>query len=278
MGRWFARFLLREGFEVVLSGRNQTRLEEAGRETGAETASAVTAVQSADVILLSVAIDSFEEVVRELADHIRPEQTVIDITSVKEAPVAAMHRYLKTEKVLGAHPLFGPGAGGIAHQNFVLTPTSETEKGLAAKVETYLTEREARVTIMSPQEHDAMMAVVLGLAHYIAIVSADTLLGLDKFKEMKNISGITYKVLLTLIESVLSEDPELYASLQMHLGSAAAIEKRFREKAGLWADLVSAKDRDGFVRRMTELKERLEKESPDFGKAYENMYRIAQDL
>ncbi|GAI64600.1 unnamed protein product, partial [marine sediment metagenome] len=28
---------------------------------------------------------------------------------------------------------------------------------------------------------------------------------------------ITYKVLLTLVESVLSEDPELYASLQMNL-------------------------------------------------------------
>ena len=50
---------------------------------------------------------------------------------------------------------------------------------------------------MTPQEHDQMMSVVLGLAHFIAIVSADTLLSFEKFQEMKKIGGTTFKILYT---------------------------------------------------------------------------------
>ncbi|MFC1961800.1 prephenate dehydrogenase [Chloroflexota bacterium] len=278
MGRWFARFLRDGGHDVVISGRNPAKLKEAGEQLGVKTAANTEAAKTADVILLSVSIESFADVVRELSPQINPGQTVIDITSVKEFPVTTMHHYLKTPKILGAHPLFGPGAKGFARQNFVLTPTNDTEKALADKVSQYLTERDARVTRMTPQEHDGMMTVILGLAHFIAIVSADTLLAADKLRDMPGISGITYKVLLTLIESVLSEDPELYASLQMHLPGISKVESMFREKTELWTDLVASGNRGEFVRRMQELKKRLEEDAPDFGKAYEKMYKIAQDL
>jgi prephenate dehydrogenase len=186
-----------------------------------------------------------------------------------------MHKYLSAALVLGIHPLFGPGAAGIAGQNFVLTPTSEKEEVLAGKIRKYLEARGARVSIMTPQEHDEKMAVVLGLSHFVAIVAGDTLLTADRLKQEGKVGGITYRVLLTLVESVISEDPELYASIQMNLPGTAAIESLFQEKVGEWADLVKSKDRAGFVRRMKQLKERLEKDNPDFGRAYQNMYRLA---
>ncbi|MFC1914189.1 prephenate dehydrogenase [Chloroflexota bacterium] len=278
MGRWFADFLLKDGKDVVISGRNQEKLNEAGKRLGVKTASNAEAVKEADIILLSVSIESFEEVAIEISPHINAEQTVIDITSIKESPMATMHKYLKTERILGTHPLFGPGARGISNQNFVLTPTNEMERGLAGKVQEYLEGKGARVTLMTPQEHDAMMTIILGLAHFIAIVSADTLLTADKLRQTEKIGGITYKVLLTLIESVLSEDPELYASLQMHLPEVNELEKLFQKKATEWTNLVEAKDREKFVQRMKELKSGLEKDAPDFGKAYQNMYRIAEEL
>jgi prephenate dehydrogenase len=278
MGRWFADFLIQDGKEVVISGRNREKLNEAGEHLGVRTASSVEAVREADIILLSVSIESFEEVVAEISPHTGPQQTVIDITSIKESPVSIMHKHLKTERILGTHPLFGPGAKGITNQNFVLTPTNKAERGLAEKVREYLEGKGATVTLMTPQEHDSMMTVILGLAHFIAIVSADTLLTADKLSQMAKISGITYKVLLTLIESVLSEDPELYASLQMHLPGISRVEKLFQKKVAEWTDLVGNKDREKFVWRMKELKSRLEKDSPNFGRAYQNMYRIAEEL
>ena len=95
---------------------------------------------------------------------------------------------------------------------------------------------------------------------------------------MEAVSGITYKVLLTLVESVISEDPELYASLQMNLPNLKEVEGLFQGKAKEWVDLVAGKDRREFVRRMAALKSEFEAVTPNFGKAYENMYRIVAGL
>ncbi|GAJ00954.1 unnamed protein product, partial [marine sediment metagenome] len=38
MGRWFARFLVKEGKEVVITGRNQKKLRETGRQLGVKVA------------------------------------------------------------------------------------------------------------------------------------------------------------------------------------------------------------------------------------------------
>jgi len=278
MGRWFAGFLLKEGKEVVISGRSEKKLWEAKRQLGVEVASNVEAVKSADVVLLSVPIESFAGVVEEISPQVKPGQIVVDITSIKVLPVTIMHQHLKTGLVLGAHPLFGPGARGITNQNFVLTPTNDEERALAQKVRGYLESRGAKVSLMTPQEHDEKMAIVLGLSHFIAIVSADTLLGAAKPKLPETMGGITYKVLLTLVESVISENPELYASIQMNLPNITQIEELFYQKVGEWADLVKKKDRRKFVQQMKVLKDKLEKSDPDFGKAYENMYRLVAGL
>ena len=180
--------------------------------------------------------------------------------------------------MLGAHPVFGPGAKGVANQNFVLTPTGEKEEALGQKVREYLEARDARVTFMTPQEHDEMMSIVLGLSHFIAIVSADTLLNFDELKRTRAVGGITYKMLLTLVESVISEDAGLYASLQMNLPGVGELEKLFQSKAKAWAEIVSGKDRQLFIQRMTALKDRLEQDTPGFGKAYEDIYRIVEGL
>ncbi len=223
-------------------------------------------------------IDHFEEVVEQVSPYTRPEQVIIDITSIKVFPVETMHKHIKTGLTLGIHPIFGPGARSIASQNFVLTPTNERERTLAQKIREYLETRGAKVTLMTPQEHDEVMAVVLGLSHFIALVSADTLVSFDKLKQMEAIGGITYKVLLTLVESVISEDPELYASLQMSLPNMTEIEKLFQRRVKTWADLVKNRDKQEFVDRMNALRNRLEEGNPDFGKAYENMYKIVEEL
>jgi prephenate dehydrogenase len=95
---------------------------------------------------------------------------------------------------------------------------------------------------------------------------------------MRAVSGSTYKVLLTLAEGVLSQDPEFCASLQMSLPKMAEVRELFQRSLETWAALVENKDRQGFLKRMTALKDRLEKVDPDFHKAYENMYKIIEGL
>ncbi len=277
MGRWFAQFLLKEGKEVVITGRNQGKLLEARKQLGVEAATNVEAVKQADVVVLSVPIDSFEEVVEQVSPHIRPEQVVIDVTSIKVSPVQIMHKHLKRGSVLGVHPLFGPGATSIANHNFVLTPTNDAEAALAQKVKGYLEARGARTVLMTPDEHDEMMSVILGLCHFIALVSADTLFSFGRAGQMAAIGGVSYKVLLTLAESVVSEDAEFYASLQMGLPNVVEIETLFQRRVKTWADLVKKRDKQGFIHRMNSLKNRLE-EDPDFEKSYGNLYKLVEML
>ncbi|UCH42302.1 MAG: prephenate dehydrogenase [Dehalococcoidales bacterium] len=275
MGRWFADFLIKDGNEVIIIGRNEEKLLAAREQLGSvEATTDFTATGTADLVIVSVPLDHFEAVIKQLQPCLKPGQIVTDITSVKVFPTAIMHKYMKTGLVLGTHPVFGPGARDIRNQNFVLTPTSPEENDLAEKARQYLTSREARVTLMSPQEHDEMMAFILGLSHFIAIVSADTLLSFGRLKQLEAVSGSTYKVLLTFVESVISEDPELYASLQMNLPGITDIERLFLENARTWAEMVKSRNSAEFISRMNVLKEGLEKNDPDFSKAYQNMYRL----
>ena len=278
MGRWFADFLLKDGKEVVITGRNESKLLEAKRQLGVEVATNVDAVKGADVIVLSVPMDNLEPVVQEIQPYIHPKQVVVDITSIKVLPVEIMHKHINTGLTIGVHPMFGPGARSITDQRFILTPTNEEEGALAQKIREYLETRGAKVTLMTPREHDEVMTTILGLAHFIAIVSADTLLSLGRLEQTKAISGTTYKLLLTLVESVISQDPEFYASLQMNLPNMMEVAESLQRSSKEWAELVKNKDRQQFVHRMNVLREGFGKGNPDFGKAYQNMYRIIEGL
>lgn len=278
MGKWFACYLLKEGVPVIISGRNQEKLRKAGKTLGIPVASNVDVVKKSDIVIISVPPDALETVVKEIAPHTQTRQIIIDVTSVKTQPVEIMHRYIKKGTILGTHPVFGPGAKSLANQNFVLTPTNKKEAALANRMKEYLESKGANVSVTTPQQHDETMTVVLGLAHFIAIVSADTLLGFENFTEMKKIGGTTFKLLYTLIESVISEDPQLYASLQMSFPDISKIEALFQKNTKLWADVVRNRDRDGFARKMSALHNKLEKTDPSFRQAYKNMYRITEKM
>jgi len=279
MGRWFADFLLKDGKEVIIAGRNEDKLLDVKQQLNVEvTTDNVEAASSADVVLISVPIDSFDGVVKQIASHTYPEQIIVDVTSVKVFPVETMHNHIKTGLVLGIHPVFGPGASDITNKNFILTPTNEREKTLAQKVSEYLEARGAKATLMTPQEHDEMMTIILGLSHFIALVSGDTLLGFDNLEQMKAVGGTTFKVLLTLVESVISEDAEFYASLQMSLPGMAEMARLFQSKAAAWAEMVADRDRQQFIQKMTALRDTLEKDAPDFRKAYQDIYRIVEGM
>jgi len=276
MGIWLARQLLCEPLEVILVDSHAMRLSVASSELKIVGTTDLKAVANADIVLLALPITTFADNIKELSSILQPSQTVMDITSVKVMTVNAMHKYFPSCLVLGAHPVFGPGAQSWQKQNVILTPTSDEETKFANKIRFWLEERGAHVETMSPAEHDHAMSVVLGLAHFIAIVSGDTLLHQTEMQEMQPLSSVTFRLLMTLVGSVISEDPSLYASIQTHLTELPELEKDFISRAQEWADLVVNKDSTTFAERMAELKPLLSKWAPDSEKSYRNMYRIDQ--
>lgn len=274
MGMWLARRLPAEGLPVTIAGRDNDRARRAATELGCRAAETREACSQSDIIIFSVPISSFEEIVADASPHIKPGALVMDVTSVKAMPVAAMHRHIRGATVLGTHPMFGPGAQSAEGQHFVLTPTCKAENEAAAGVHRLLEQRGGKVSVLTPEEHDELMSIVLGLSHFIALASAETLLSLGRLKECGPVAGMTYKMLLTMAEAVASEDAGFYSSLQMALPEMAGLELTFLEKAGQWAELVRAGNAAGFRQRMDWLRDSLAAADPEFEGVYGRVYRL----
>jgi prephenate dehydrogenase len=275
MGRWIAAHLIKEGYRVIIAGRNQQRLEEVKRQLDIQVNTCTDAVDCADIVILSVPPDSFEDVVREIGPLILPEQMVIDITSIKTVPVNNMHKYIKKGLILGTHPMFGPGARDITGNTFVLTPVNEREQAFARRVEKYLKSKNARVIFATPEEHDEMISLILGLSHLMAIVTADTMAGTKILKKAADTGGITFDALLHVAGAVISEDPEFYASLQMNLPQLPQFAEMFAARAQQWANIVGNKDREQFIEKMNNVKQQFIDEGIDLQSAYKNLYKLA---
>lgn len=274
MGQWFARFFQEAGDSVTVSSRNEGKLSRIGETLGVKIADNVNAIKNADRILICVPLENIEEVAKEICSHIRSNQVVMDICSIKEPSVKILHEYITTGLTLGTHPVFGPGVKSIKNQNFVLTPTNAKEEQFAKKFKRWLRGKQANVFLMSPKEHDDLMTLVLGLPHFIGLVVCDTLVDYPHFLETKKVAGASYRMLLTLAESVASEATEFYTSLQLNLPGIQEIERGFLDKSEKWLALVKRKDRSAFAEKMDLVKRRLKAINPNYVKQYEIMHRF----
>ena len=276
MGRWFAKFFLEQGFSVVVSDKDWEKLQKLREELDVEIADIVKAVKSADRIIVCVPIDNFEDVIREISVYIKPGQEVMDICSVKENPVNIMHRYISNTVTLGTHPMFGPGAKSIRGQNFILTPTNTKEQTLAKDFGKWLENKGANVFFMTPKEHDKIMSIVIGLPYFLCHVVCDTLLSSGEFKKAKEVSGVSYRLLLNLTEAVVSEETELSVSVQMSLPNLDDLVELLSKKIGEWLDIVRRKNKTELVEKITTLKGELANVDPHYFEAYRHMYKMLE--
>ena len=277
MGVWFAKYCKEKGDNVILSDRKTEKLHKLSKELGVETTvDFAEAVKQADRVIICTSISSFEEVVKKIAPSVHDGQTVMDVCSIKEYPVKVMHQYIKHGLVLGTHPVFGPGSKGVKHKAYVLTPTNPEEEKYAEGFKKWLEKEEAHVFIMTPQKHDELMSVVLGLPHFLGLAACETLLEQKDFAQSKQVAGTTYRMLFTLAEATALETPDLYANLQMKLPEIRKIEEAYIAKAEEWLDLVKRKDPQAIVERMEQLKAKLLKADPQFAESYEVMYRMLE--
>ena len=276
MGVWFAKFFESKGYDVILADRKKEKLEAQKELLVDLTTSLQEAVHDADQILLCVSINAMEEVAKAISPAIHEGQVVMDICSIKEAPVKTMHQYLKGATILGTHPVFGPGSNGIKHKAYVLTPTNAKEQEFAEHFKKWLEQEEAHVFIMSPQKHDELMSVVLGLPHFLGLVACETLLEQKNLPETKKVAGTTYRMLFTLAEATALETPDLYASVQTNLANLGEIEDLFMAKAQELLTLIKNKDQKAIVERMEQLKKKLAAVDSDFADSYDVMYKMLE--
>ena len=277
MGVWFAKFFQTKGFTVMLADRKKEKLAKLKKGLQVETtADFKAAVQDADQILICVSIDAIEEVAKTISPALHEGQVVMDICSIKEKPVTTMHKHIKDATILGTHPVFGPGSNGVKHKAYILTPTNPEEQVVAEHYKKWLQGEEAHVFIMTPQKHDELMSVVLGLPHFLGLVACETLLEQKNLSETKKVAGTTYRMLFTLAEATALETPDLFAAVQTDLPQVAKLEETFMAKAEELLGLIKSKDQKAIAERLEQLKKKLAAADSDFAKSYDIMYKMLE--
>ena len=211
MGRWCAGLFNNAGFDVCISSRQDvselahamsvcvSRPEEAGEF---------------DVVVLSVPMGAMDEVASAVGPRMRKGSLLMDLSSLKKAPVETMLRYAPPEvEVIGAHPLFGPGSGDKG-RTVILVPTKRSKRWLPI-MKDILEEEGLRVTTATAAEHDRRMAVAQALTHFMYVAWGRALEHLHiNLKEMDEYGTPVYELTRELAGRVLSNDPEMYALIQ----------------------------------------------------------------
>lgn len=233
MGRLFADFFRKKGFEVLVASRRTALTPE-------------ECARASNIFILSVPIQNTSELCRRLGPLLKPGSVFMDFTSLKTFPVREMLRHSRAE-VIGCHPVFGPRVASFKNQVIVLTP-ARGKKWLPRIQKTFRSSG-AIVKISTPSEHDAMMSVVQGLMHATALTLIGTLEKRRvKLSELNDFSSPVYRIRMDFASRILNQDPELYADIALQNPSTLPVLKTY---AGVLADLTKAvqrKDRPSFIR------------------------------
>lgn len=199
---------------------------------GAEAAAA------ADVTVISVPIELTEQVVREVGPHVRDESLLMDVTSIKEAPMRAMLESTSAS-VVGTHPMFGPSVHTVQGQRLVLcrgrgdTWADWVSRTFAA--------RGLVVTETTPVQHDRAMSVVQVLTHFQTQVLGLTLARMGvPLSETMPFTSPAYLLELYVAARHFAQDPALYGSIEMRNPRTGEVTAAFgaavQELAGVIAD------------------------------------------
>lgn len=178
----------------------------------------INEIARSDVIILSVPLAAYPQVLALLKPVIHPETLLVDVCSVKVKPAELIAHHLPDhQNVMLTHPLFGPQSwdnGKVL--DLVITKT----QGQHAKdIEDFCAkELKLRVLHMTNEEHDQRMAEVHALTFFIAR-------GLKEL-DLKSEPFITpsFESLLRLVELNDSQTEALFQTIQN--GNPFAEEER----------------------------------------------------
>jgi len=244
MGRWCAGFLKQAGLDVSIASRGDA--SEAAAALGVEQAPA-DAAGDFDIVVLSVPPDAVEGAAARVGPLLRPGAVLADLSSLKKGPMASMGRHAAPgAEVVGIHPLFGPDVPDVAGRNVVLVPSDRSGRWLPVLAGLF-EGAGAAVVVATAEEHDAKMAVVQGLTHFMYVAWGEALerlgVGVDELRPFQTpVFGVTCE----MAGRVLSQSPELYALIQAgeYVGPVRAA---FLGAGGDLAKMADCGDLQGFI-------------------------------
>jgi chorismate mutase/prephenate dehydrogenase len=207
MGRWFAEFLLSQGYAVDIGDPIDAQVP------GATRLDWRTSDLTHDFIVVATPLSLTDAVLRELALR-RPPGVIFDLGSLK-SPLRGGLMALRSHgcKVTSVHPMFGPDTELLSgrHVIFVDLGVPEALERARALFAPTMVER----VVMGLDEHDRLIAYVLGLSHALNIAFFTALAESgEAAPRLAKLSSTTFDAQLDVAARVAQESPDLYFEIQ----------------------------------------------------------------
>jgi len=270
MGKWLVNYFKKGGHEVIVSDTRREEAEAVAQSTGSMFAkSNVEAAKNAEVIVVSTPIDATPKVLNEIYPKIKGSSTIVEISSLKSQVFVVLEKVAaKGIRTVSIHPLFGPGVTETKGEKIALVPVSDPSSEFRAAESLF---PDVELVVVDAEEHDEAMAAALSLPHFLNIAFA-SVVGQKDLNVLKKLGGTTFALQLVLSEGVMTEDPSLYASIQMDNKFTAQILEQFIANAETLKQHIKRGDLKAFTQFYADAQTALAKDG-DFGTAYEKMYK-----
>ena len=249
MGRWFVDFFSSQGFATSVADTTH-------KDGPARFRNWTDAGVDFDVIVVATPLAVSGRILAQLA-VLKPKGLVFDIGSLK-SPLIDGLKELKSAgcRVTSLHPMYGPGTRLLSGRHLIFCDVGDSEATADAK-ELFAATMVEQLD-MGLEDHDRLIAYVLGLSHAlnIAFFTALSESG-EAAPKLAKMSSTTFDSQLLVSEAVAQDNPHMYFEIQnlnkFGLGPLDAL----CEAAGRIRESVAGGDKEAFVELMNKGREYL---------------------
>jgi chorismate mutase/prephenate dehydrogenase len=242
MGRWFAEFFASQGFATTIADKT---IEDGPAQFKNWTDAGV----DFDVIVVAAPLAVSGRILAQLA-VLKPKGLVFDIGSLKSPLIDGLRELHSVGcRVTSLHPMYGPDTRLLSGRHLIFCDVGNAEATAAAK-ELFAATMVEQLE-MGLEDHDRLIAYVLGLSHALNIAFFTALAESgEAAPKLAQMSSTTFDSQLLVSAAVAQDNPRLYFEIQnlnkFGLGPLDAL----CEAAGRIRETVAGGDEEAFVELM----------------------------
>ena len=215
MGAWFANFLSKNRYEVIISDKKTSSARAfAKKKRFRYVENPFRAAQFSQIVLLATPTAVTKTLLGTVTSHALRTKLIVEISSVKQPLAKTIQSLARSEyQIMSIHPMFGAGTRSLAGKSIIVAHMPHNSAP-ARRILSVLAKNGARIIHSSLKGHDQLMATTLALPHLMNFAYIETLreagIPLDKVREL---GGTTLKLQLLIAEALYDENPDNEASI-----------------------------------------------------------------
>jgi chorismate mutase/prephenate dehydrogenase len=250
MGEWMSLYLDMVGYRVDVADP----VQKASPFDRIEDWESV--IDNYDLVVVAVPLRPSNAILHRLAE-LKPRGLVFDIGSLKSPMRSGLQALADAGcRVCSVHPMFGPNEIGLSGRHILFVDVGDS--AALAEARALFAHTAAECVDLSLEEHDEVMAWVLGLSHLVNIAFASALAESgEAVPLLRRISSSTFNAQLKVAAQVVSENPHLYYEIQQGNAMTGQVVAHFLRVFENLARAVRVGDEITWTQAMEEANRRI---------------------